>query len=1752
MLNEFYKYIANNTISFFQSRSPVIRPGERYCLRLDTEEMVKGVDLALREKTTIDGIQGQFQYGSVYSTFTIKMSADLEIVVASKINGMTDDFLATLRNAELTAKRFPILMITHSPIDTITSGTGDLAANGMPFHAASIIAKIKDDIRATELSPADRILLEKELERKQGDRFSDKSSLFEYSNLLTVLGRGYVEKSDFAAFDLLYDDSLSSFSEEKIRGRLEKNHAIFEHIDRIFRHGNIADALEKEYDNAFINHLINAKKKGDPWHEGYTYNMVMSSHDRLAKKHDNPLKIENEDIEVFSGSALEYSFPVDTLVFIRCDGDTRVKKCRKNILIYNPDQKSTVTVLLNSNLSIKSSWIDCIGADYSLAAKQMSINIKATGCAFARVVIKDPNNNITYLIKICILNMLPKYLEEIQTCYLLDVPKNIKRATIQAMGLNKKITINPGCEAETAVAMKPNEEYVCNYNQTLLLSLDEEDMDTDSGVISIKLKCGAIDVPLQIKDEPIKPVEMTGISAFKWKYSEKRSLEYRDGKIVSGTAEYFAKSPFKDSLILENELIKNNWLAATATINGLEECRLDLPATVSAAYRNFTNELKRLRILPSLAYYSGNLLIYAQEYVTAVENALKSIPAGNTLTSGQNDLLMLGCVIKRYDDCTISMSPLHPLNVLYQLTLSQEKGVGRVRDNLIEKLSALYLLPYIKDANKTLYHAIEQRHSPEWRIYAPLANKRYQGARNFVQRLICDKITQYIDHFTFLFDDLGNDLFCINLINMGDCREVLQGLIRFYVRELRREDVSSENLKQFNINIYNKQGDYNEFSVLSDQKKLREYIVTYGKDVKDVGEMALILSKNIRCYYRNSQETQYQYAHLTFYEMESSEDSSDSRMDSIVTGIALGGLTSGTPSVLNASWYKTGFGTKHAPKNRVLQMAKYYNALFRVAFSGGAFEPESAIFTEIASGEEEIRNKIYASSNWVVFVDPKVDLSFFKEPEDNDQELMIIHYSDQYTSASGYDDITVTQKSEQYEEIIQAQLKQKGVIASKPDVHNIISLFNAINGGWMLRLISAKKLAGAVDSNFSREKMSILSAVKLCMAYYSHKDIIWVPISLEEMLRVSGGAGYSQKDGLLSAKNLGFDKGATSDDLLMVGIEGPVEDIKVYLHPVEVKIGLNPSIVINKAKDQVLATYTGLWKALWPDEDRDNLECKLSRNFLMQLVIVCCEKMRLYNVYPDERWDLVLDSYREALMNEQYRFSNAMDALLGKGTIISFKSDILNKSGAISGDVCTLEFPEKMGSEYMIKSAHDIEHELDHSDSEFPDRLKFLYAPSGEVVPEAAISLPLTVVSPTAEVDTQPVVSGVVYDSQEEPLVEESTPIPEVEERKCMEILFGTDITNGQNLHWLPNDTEQVFHTNTGIIGTMGTGKTQFTKSVVTQLYRNQAHNFGGSPLGILIFDYKGDYNESKEDFVKATNSKIFKPYHLPFNPLALTKSRVFKPLLPIHTANAFKDTLAKVYGLGAKQQNTLFSCITQAYAAKGIQPADPSTWENTPPTFDMVYSIYSNDEDIKKNDSLAAAMDKLYQFQVFEGDPAKTESLFNALDGVVVIDLSGYDSDIQSLIVAITLDLFYAQMQAAGSSKMDQQYRQLTKLILVDEADNFMSEGFPALKKILKEGREFGVGTILSTQFLKHFGANDDDYAKYILTWVVHNVADLKPADVEFVFKTESKSTETQNLFSDIKSLQKHHSIVKIGTERPRYIKDKAFWELYKELKLD
>ncbi len=437
--------------------------------------------------------------------------------------------------------------------------------------------------------------------------------------------------------------------------------------------------------------------------------------------------------------------------------------------------------------------------------------------------------------------------------------------------------------------------------------------------------------------------------------------------------------------------------------------------------------------------------------------------------------------------------------------------------------------------------------------------------------------------------------------------------------------------------------------------------------------------------------------------------------------------------------------------------------------------------------------------------------------------------------------------------------------------------------------------------------------------------------------------------------------------------------------------------------------------------------------------------------------------------------------------------------------------------------------------TETPEQLE----PPVEVCPE----------EPSPDSDHTEEISKETSEKASEEVSKETTDTEEPEtpfEPRGMTILLGTDKQTGEPVLLMPNHTDIMLNNNIGIIGTMGTGKTQFTKSLVAQLCRSHPDNYDGTPLGILIFDYKGDYNETKPDFMAMTGAKIIKPYRMPFNPLSLNlKEKNNKALLPKHTANAFKDTLSKIYNLGPKQEGVLFDCMMSAYEKQGIHPADPTTWRRPAPTFSMVYEQYQQSAAFNDNDKLAVVMKKLEGFEIFADDPLRTVPLSRLLKGVTVMDISDYDEDIQNLVVAITLDLFYAQMQTFGSSKTNDQYRQLKSFILVDEADNFMKMNFPSLRKIMKEGREFGVGLILSTQSLTHFCTGDDDYSKYIITWVIHKVNDLNRRNMETVLDQTQKSTDFEQLFLAVKELKKHESMVKISGNDPVIMIDRPFWKL-------
>ena len=371
-----------------------------------------------------------------------------------------------------------------------------------------------------------------------------------------------------------------------------------------------------------------------------------------------------------------------------------------------------------------------------------------------------------------------------------------------------------------------------------------------------------------------------------------------------------------------------------------------------------------------------------------------------------------------------------------------------------------------------------------------------------------------------------------------------------------------------------------------------------------------------------------------------------------------------------------------------------------------------------------------------------------------------------------------------------------------------------------------------------------------------------------------------------------------------------------------------------------------------------------------------------------------------------------------------------------------------------------------------------------------------------------------------------------------LKVLFGHNDMDQQPLEWEPTNTAKFMNTNTGIIGTMGTGKTQFTKSIITQLYRNKADNVNSASIGMLIFDYKSDYVDEK--FSNATNAKKYKLFKLPYNPLSLYGDT---PMLPIHTAAGFSETMSRAYGLGKKQQLRLENLILESYNAAGIYAEDPSTWSRPAPTINDVWELFLDQEKVEE-DSLYAALSKLARFKIFESESEKMTSLYELVDGITVIELAGYPSEIQNLVVALTLDLFFAQMQKKGKPEVRGDFRQITKMILVDEADNFMSQNFPSLRKILKEGREYGVGVILSTQDITHFQTGENDYSSYILTWVIHRVAKIKPQDIKAMFSVNDKA-EQDRLMDTIQKLDKHYSLYIDGAKNIVKMRDRAFWEL-------
>lgn len=1681
---QYETYLAETFIEWVSS---IIQPGERY--QFKSPDPDNALKLWMAFDSLANGNKLEIAPGQYLTYVQCNNIHLIPVLHGTTPPAFTENYISHLRD-QVSGRngifaQTALLIIHNSMLDTLLNSTKDVAAPDAIWHPETFRYQLEKLITTDSArSQVSRCLL--------GDQLTtildEGATVFGFSSLYRLLDDGNL---DFSELKLFNDNNLLDFSDKQLRARLNENQKLYRQIeDSVERYSGQLENVLTEFSAKFIQeHFVD----NDNWRE-------LDFSDYLNEKAQNSeQKLVLENITVENGE-----------VWQRAKSTSKAGKRDISVLIQVPPgqhhvelefifqgsdlQDNQVKIAHHRQLQKERFWrTSRLGGRNSKILA--SVPFDGRPCFFSLEIINRNNSAEEYKFRLLLVEQGQFWLNEIQHCY----------------------RIEPG-KGQLTLQLEDNELRIAELgDQTCLLDEESDDIDchhyalvnfetlaNQSELIKFTLTSGDSRLLFNIEgpgaEEGLTLPLLFDQGRFNKLFKEEGNATWNKlkGRVILDNIEHNVVGVRQQLLMQENALIERNLLSTGS--NGsefaLDELLASYPDLHNAYHQLFVYYQCR-NTLPSLVSWSAEYRVLVSHMIATFEQALQQISLSRALTIQEKRLLHLG--ICRGEDYE-RLSPLHPLVMAYHLQLAEtiiaEPGYpasasfASLPEITLDRLVVSGLMPFV-------YHS-----EHEYAQLQPMVENRFwidivpqrQMSHEYVKRLVKDKLNEFTDAYSRLFQSAGNNALVINAINMGEARELFLGLVDYFKQE-------KDNAISIHVNCYDERllpNAFDRFAESGSYEQLKNDLGLNSGAWRSEADMLIDLLRSRLTFSKfilPPESDQLAYAHLAFFTNTAPVDCRQIRIEDAASGVLCHGLIAGEGAETQGDAYFTAFGLRNVDTESscALRLARLLGCLWQPARQSNSQYHGQGISLAVSGNFKQLLNRSYDSSLWTTIIDPKVTLDFFTSQKD----VVLIHYSDQYTSCAGYDAVTVTKQVELF-----LRLLQTG--QSTVDSQQLLAEFNAFNGEWLLKMLRS-------NEKERKEKHGIIGAYKFVQSMLLQSDICWIPLSVAEMIRVSGNVGLRMKESDLSRHLQGYQKGAISDDVLFVGFK----DNNLYLLPLEVKTGARPDY--NHAGQQARELKRYLQQDILGPQ---TLASQLYRALFIRQVLMQVEKLRLYGVLDNDKLSPLLER-REWWLTGDYQLGELADyaegfvvAHVDSGTCfdLSYKEtaenilqieipySLLPSLIAAQGDQPPLAERYRVPEKYLLKPECDV-------NSSHPVQVATTTEPQPISVPE--LPQPETSALPPSNVSSTP-----------------------------LQVLFGHDAVRQNPLYWEPTNTAKFMNTNTGIIGTMGTGKTQFTKSLVTQLMRNQSCNVDGKPIGLLIFDYKSDYVD--DAFLEATGAKRFQLSLLPYNPLSLFGDM---PMLPRHTAMAFAETMGKAYNLGVKQRMKLVTLIMECYDLAGIVPHDRSTWNRVAPTIEDVWQQYLAQEKVDE-DSLYAALYNLAGFQIFETAPEKMTSLYDLVDGVTVIELAGYPSEIQNLVVALTLDLFYAQMQKRGKPTVRGDYRQLTKMILVDEADNFMRQDFASLRKILKEGREYGVGAILSTQEITHFKTGENNYASYILTWVIHRVSEIKNADIKAVFNLDDKG-EQESLMSQIRQLEKHFSLYIDGDKKVNKMRDRAFWEL-------
>lgn len=1677
MSNTFYSYLSEKIIKYFQTNKP--GAGEKYYVQFETEEQVRNLYDELKKNIAAasffyeDRVREQ-----KYETYELNFESTQLIIAAAMEKGPHPDFLATLRNlvgVETSYTSKAILFIHASTLDSILGGAGSLTKEGMPLNISQVEKDIKRKINETGYSKVDKTILEQYLENKREELNGSAASIFEYEEIIECLGDSQITSDEYRKFELFPDDTLAELTDKKLKNRLEENHLNYVRISEIHSYGADISRLESIYGEE------GAKVLSKPDWENVSFSEIERYIRNKKKK-----------------NAIEY-IPIvsNPQIWDREEGVSKAKSRIRNILVFIGDEEDTVDFALNFTEFTKSVGIDvpkayqsflrCINSGKQLQVTLTDIEDKTLFCHFRYNEVRGK-----FDFRIAVLRCNSKLFEGIKTQYSIEV-KNANTAAIRINTEDDEVVFNDYGTNKRKIQISENNQVVLiGQDDSVLLTVSEDyPYQEESDDVHFSLATDKFVIPMIKAFAVEKPTVIEGMKLWYLKRIRQCNFEMQgDNSLLFGTKKYFARDEFRRSLELEKKYIKKACpfvVEKSAQDVGLEEVDIKLPEAVRNAFDGIVAYFNIHEEIPSLTYINDEIQAMYEKYLREILIAIGEISEGSYLKEEEKGLFYLGMVKRQYGEQEILLSPLHPINIAYQLFINTQ-NIGGLADeelDLLRKFQQASLMPYINidpyTKEKKIYMPIEQIHSPEWKVYVEESLPRYKGSKDFVSKLVSEKIREFIEHFSYLFSVETRTPIRINLVNTGDCREIVQGIVKYYVHILNT--TKAKQVIPIQVTTYSETKMDNAFEVMSriddSESLVRELGIEAKAENMSTEEVIDVYRDNVRFYFKNIND-KFEYAHVTFIELDDDHQAITTVMNDIPSGVVMNGITSGVPSEMLGDSYRTGFGTKYANiDSDMLNIAASYNAI-NAAMNGDSYRSGVCYALKMGINKQKILDRLYEASNWVTFINPKVDLSYFKN-DPSAKDLLIIHYSDQYNmTSSGYDAITVTKKSKQYQNAICRYLTANGVNDVQNYSKRIINMFNALNGDWLLRMLSYK-------SHFPIEKLSILSAMKLATKRYSVDGVIWIPISLEEILRVSGSVGLSKNESIFSAKNLGFE-GQTSDDLLLIGIKES-EKVQVTFYPIEVKIGKVDSDYLEKGVKQALQTRQIFDDILGTGACLDkDIKTRLYRNFFMQQVMVNAGKMLLYEVGDDfQEWSRITQSdLRRKLLNEEYEIVETLIPKMGKAGVISFREECTKEREIRNQNVVIVEKTKKEGVNLLAKRFDEI------SSVEWS-----LVKDAVDLSPE---NVNKNQEDGKEEKNPKTDDLGEIYVP-----AEEVGKIDRAEEG-TIRILIGED-RYSHKVFW-EFGNKALANRHLLITGTSGQGKTY---SIQTMLYELAKKN-----VSAVVFDYTEGFMLSqleepfKELLGEKINQHIIYSSGVPINPFQrheVDLAGVKIQEKESDVAARLADIFVHVYDFGAQQYSAIFDA-----ALNGMQKyGNGMNMELFKEELEMIA------EQNRAAKTVISKMSPFFHTVEFKRDYNFDwgNILYADEARVNIFQLTLFTREMQVIITEMMLwDAWYYTKKYGSKDK--------PFVVVLDEAQNLSHTMKSPSAAILTEGRKFGWSAWFATQSLKVL--KDDEVVR--LLQAAYKLY-FKPTDDEIVkISKQLGATGEINWLPEIQKLKKGQCI--------------------------